>query len=129
MSTRLLLLPDFLLIVAGYLICRHTALDRPLWDGVERLVYYLLFPVLLFVSIVRQPIHPGALLGFAGCGVAVVSWAEAAVETMTARPNAMRWMALRMIPPERLDGQAAAWNGPLRSPALSGGDGRKRGEC
>ena len=73
MSTLLLLLPDFLLIVAGYLICRHTALDRPLWDGVERLVYYLLFPVLLFVSIVRQPIHPGALLGFAGCGVAVVS--------------------------------------------------------
>ena len=58
-----------------------------------------------------------------------LTWAEAAVETMTARPNAMRWMALRMIPPKRLDGQAAAWNGPLRSPALSGGDGRKRGEC
>ncbi|MBT9596265.1 MAG: AEC family transporter [Vitreoscilla sp.] len=73
MSTMLLLLPDFMLIVAGYLICRHTALDRPLWDGVEKLVYYLLFPVLLFVSIVRQPIHPGALLSFAGCGVAVVS--------------------------------------------------------
>lgn len=72
MSHMLLLLPDFLLICAGYLICRHTALDRPLWDGVERLVYYLLFPVLLFVAIVRQPIEPGAALTFAGCGLAVV---------------------------------------------------------
>lgn len=72
MSQLLLLAPDFLLIVTGYLLCRHTALDRPLWDGVERLVYYLLFPVLLFTSIVKQPLQPGPLLSFAGCGVAVV---------------------------------------------------------
>ena len=26
-----LLLPDFSLILIGYLLCRHTALDRPLW--------------------------------------------------------------------------------------------------
>lgn len=72
MSHLLLLLPDFLLIVAGYLICRHTALDRPVWDGIERLVYYLLFPVLLFVAILRQPLQPGALLTLAGCGLSVV---------------------------------------------------------
>jgi malonate transporter and related proteins len=72
MSHLLLLLPDFLLIVAGYLICRHTALDRPVWDGIERLVYYLLFPVLLFVAILRQPLQPGALLTLAGCGLTVV---------------------------------------------------------
>lgn len=72
MSQLLLLLPDFLLIVAGYLICRHTALDREVWDGVERLVYYLLFPVLLFVAILRQPLQPGALLTLAGCGLAVI---------------------------------------------------------
>ena len=72
MSQVLLLLPDFLLIVAGYLICHHTALDRPVWDGVERLVYYLLFPVLLFVAILRQPLQPGALLTLAGCGLTVV---------------------------------------------------------
>ena len=69
----LALVPDFLLIVIGYLICRYTALDRPLWDGVEKLVYYLLFPVLLFMSILKQPLQPGALLPFAGCGVAVVA--------------------------------------------------------
>ena len=72
MSQLLLLLPDFLLIVAGYLICHHTSLDRNVWDGVERLVYYLLFPVLLFVAILRQPLQPGALLTLAGCGLAVV---------------------------------------------------------
>lgn len=72
MSEVLLLLPDFLLIVAGFVICRWTALNRPVWEGVERLVYYLLFPVLLFVAILRQPLDPGALLTFAGCGLAVV---------------------------------------------------------
>lgn len=73
MSHALLLLPDFLLIAAGFLICRYTPLDRPVWDGVERLVYYLLFPALLFVAIVRQPIQPGAMLMLAGCGLAVVA--------------------------------------------------------
>ena len=68
----LLLLPDFLLIVCGYLICRYTPLDRPIWDGAERLVYYALFPALLFTSIVRSPLRPGELLPLAACGVAVV---------------------------------------------------------
>ena len=34
MSTALLLLPDFLLIVLGFLLCRHTALNRGVWDAV-----------------------------------------------------------------------------------------------
>lgn len=72
MPNALLLLPDFLLIVAGYLICRHTALNRPVWDGVERLVYYVLFPALLFVSIVRHPLNPATALPIAGCGLAIV---------------------------------------------------------
>jgi malonate transporter len=72
MLDLLILLPDFSLIALGYLICRHTALDRPIWDGVERLVYYLLFPVLLFHSIVRNPVHLGDMLIFGGAGLAVV---------------------------------------------------------
>ena len=59
MSDALLLLPDFMLIVCGYLICRHTPLDRSVWDGAERLVYYVLFPTLLFSSILRHPLTPG----------------------------------------------------------------------
>jgi len=52
-----LLLPDFSLITLGYVLCRYTHLKRPVWQGVEALVYYVLFPVLLFYSIVSRPIH------------------------------------------------------------------------
>ena len=72
MPDLLILLPDFALIALGYLICHHTALNRTVWDSAERLVYYLLFPVLLFQAIVRSPIHPGALLQFGGVGLAVM---------------------------------------------------------
>jgi predicted permease len=51
-----LLFPDFSLIVLGYLLCRHTQLNRTVWQAVESLVYYLLFPVLLFHSIVKSPV-------------------------------------------------------------------------
>lgn len=73
MPDLLLLLPDFALIVCGYLICSYTALDRPIWDATERLVYYLLFPALLFNAIVRNPLSLGTALSFGGAGVLVVS--------------------------------------------------------
>lgn len=72
MSNGLLLLPDFLLIACGFLLCRYTALDRPLWESAERLVYYLLFPVLLFNSIVKTPLQPSQTLGLATAGVGVI---------------------------------------------------------
>lgn len=72
MSDALLLLPDFALIVCGFLICRYTALGRPVWDSVERLVYLLLFPALLFTAIVRNPLGLGTALPLAGSALAVV---------------------------------------------------------
>lgn len=72
MPDLLLLLPDFLLIAAGFALCRWTALDRALWSSVERLVYYLLFPVLLFNSISRSPLRPGETLALAGAGVGIL---------------------------------------------------------
>jgi malonate transporter len=72
MSNGLLLLPDFLLIVCGFVLCRYTALDRPVWESAERLVYYLLFPVLLFNSIVKSPLQPAQTLDLALCGVGVM---------------------------------------------------------
>lgn len=66
-----LLFPDFSLILCGWLLCRHTALDRRVWDQVESLVYYFLFPVLLFHSIVRSPIDFGATSGLLVAGVGV----------------------------------------------------------
>ncbi len=64
-----LLFPDFSLILFGYLICRYTALNRSVWQPVESLVYYLLFPVLLFQSIVKNPIHVVETSGLIGAGV------------------------------------------------------------
>jgi hypothetical protein len=72
MADALLLLPDFLLIALGYLLCRHTPLSRPVWDGAERLVYYVLFPALLFNSIVRNPLQLGTALPLVACGWAVI---------------------------------------------------------
>lgn len=76
MGPVLLLIPDFLLVALGFGLCRFTPLGRPVWDGVERLVYHVLFPVLLFNSIVRSPLQPGATLELAagalivvGCGI------------------------------------------------------------
>jgi predicted permease len=71
MPQALVLLPDFLLIVTGFLVCRYTPLNRPVWDGAERLVYYLLFPVLLFSAIVRNPLQPGDALPLAAGGVGI----------------------------------------------------------
>jgi len=73
MSNALLLLPDFLLIVLGFVVCRYTALNRPVWDAAERLVYYLLFPVLLFNSIVKSPLQPTQTLSLAAAGVGTVA--------------------------------------------------------
>jgi predicted permease len=58
-SYALLLLPEFSLILLGYLICRHTALNRSVWSQVDTLVYYLLFPTLLFHSIIKSPLDLG----------------------------------------------------------------------
>jgi hypothetical protein len=73
MSDALLLLPDFALIVTGYLICRHTALNRTVWDGAERLVYFVLFPCLLFTAILRNPLDASTALPLAGCALGVVA--------------------------------------------------------
>ena len=60
MNYAQLLFPDFSLILCGYLVCRYTALNRTVWMQVETLVYFLLFPVLLFHSIVNSPLDLGS---------------------------------------------------------------------
>ena len=69
MNFAQLLFPDFSLIVCGYFVCRYTRLDRRIWEQVETLVYYFLFPVLLFQSIVRSPLDLGAASSLIGAGL------------------------------------------------------------
>ncbi|MCW5653564.1 MAG: AEC family transporter [Hydrogenophaga sp.] len=66
-----LLFPDFSLILCGYLVCRFTALNRKVWEQVESLVYYFLFPVLLFHSIVKSPLDLGQASSLMGAGLAL----------------------------------------------------------
>lgn len=51
MNPAFLLLPDFLLILLGFILVRFTHLDKNIWTSAEKLVYYLLFPALLFNAI------------------------------------------------------------------------------
>lgn len=53
MTTALLLLPDFALILLGAAIRRWMHLGDHFWNGVEKLVYFILFPALLINAIVR----------------------------------------------------------------------------
>ena len=68
MNYAQLLIPDFSLILIGYLLCRYTPLNRPVWQSAEALVYFFLFPVLLFQSITRTPLDIGAASSLMAAG-------------------------------------------------------------
>ena len=53
MTTALLLFPDFALILLGVAIRRWMGLGDHFWSGVEKLVYFILFPALLINAIVK----------------------------------------------------------------------------
>ncbi len=74
MNIAQLLIPDFILIAAGALICRYTALDKAVWEKVEQLVYWFLFPVLLFSAVLRSPLDLTVVsrLGASAMGLGVL---------------------------------------------------------
>lgn len=53
MSIVTILLPDFALILLGALLFRFTRWGESFWTGLEKLVYFVLFPALLFYSTTR----------------------------------------------------------------------------
>lgn len=60
MNTALALLPDFALILLGAAIRRWMRLGDHFWAGVEKLVYFVLFPALLINAIVRTQLDLAA---------------------------------------------------------------------
>ena len=70
MSVALLLLPDFLLIAGGALLKRLPGFGADFWSGVERLVYFVLFPALLFRSLAASPLALGDATSLAAVGLA-----------------------------------------------------------
>ncbi len=51
MHTALLILPNFALILAGLALARGFDYSRAFWEGLEKLVYFVLFPALMVRSL------------------------------------------------------------------------------
>ena len=64
-----LLFPDFATIALGFALRRWTALQGDVWSGVERLVYYVLFPALLFSTSSRAQFSLAGVAGLLLAGV------------------------------------------------------------
>jgi hypothetical protein len=59
MPIALIILPNFLLIILGFALHRWGGFPRAFWAQVERLIYFLLFPALLFRALAKTPIDLG----------------------------------------------------------------------
>ena len=69
MGFLLLLVPDFTLIVGGALLRRYGRFPTEFWAGAERLVYYVLFPALLFRALAAAPLAAGDAGSFVAVGI------------------------------------------------------------
>jgi len=67
MHTALLILPNFVLILIGLVLARRLDFGRDFWAGLEKLVYYVLFPALLLRSLAV------ARIDFAAAGPLIVA--------------------------------------------------------
>ena len=47
------ILPVFLLVVLGALLKRWRQIDRDMWNGLEQLGFFVLFPALLFITLAK----------------------------------------------------------------------------
>ena len=61
MSIALLLFPDFALILLGNLFRRLMHLGDHFWAGLEKLIYFVLFPAMLFLALTRTRIDFAAV--------------------------------------------------------------------
>ncbi|MCB1915067.1 MAG: AEC family transporter [Rhodocyclaceae bacterium] len=84
MQTLWLLLPDFSLILLGAVLHRAAGLPESFWPGLEKLVYFVLFPALLFLALARVDLDVGQTLPMFAVGLA--SMAAAFVLGLAGQP-------------------------------------------
>jgi len=77
MSVIPLVLPDFLLIGLGWLLFHKLKFSAEFFQGAEQLVYFVLFPALLFHSITQPPLNldSASTLAEASLAAIVIGWA------------------------------------------------------
>jgi len=85
-ATALLLLPDFALILLGVALRRFMPLGDHFWMGLERLVYFVLFPALLVNAVLKTR------LDLAAAGPLLLTAFFSMVVGM-----ALSWLALRFF--------------------------------
>lgn len=89
MSVIPLVLPDFLLIGLGWLLFHKLNFSREFFHGAEQLVYFVLFPALLFHSITQTPLSLGSASTLAEASLLVMAFGIA-----------MAWLALPLLRPD-----------------------------
>lgn len=89
MAIITLVLPDFLLIGLGWALLHLLNYRADFFNTAERLVYYILFPALLFGSIVRAPLSPGEASTLIGSTLALMLSGVA-----------LAWLALPVLRPQ-----------------------------
>lgn len=81
MQIAWLLAPDIALILLGLVLRRAQFGEPAFWTSLERLIYFVLFPALLFITIARRPLEfdlAGPVLGSAiGAALAGIALAHA----------------------------------------------------
>jgi predicted permease len=86
-SFALILLPDFALIFLGALLYRGVRFGEGFWGGLEKLVYFVLFPSLLFISTAtaKFDLRATTLFVIAGCALTVAGFALGSAARVFAR--------------------------------------------
>lgn len=72
MQTALLILPNFVLILVGLALARGFDYGRDFWAGLEKLVYFVLFPALLLRSLAVSTLDLASLGKMIACGWAIM---------------------------------------------------------
>jgi len=73
MSIATILLPDFSLILIGLILMRVTKWGNEFWAGMEKMVYFVLFPALLFYSTSRTPLDFSVTGKLIQCALIIVA--------------------------------------------------------
>jgi hypothetical protein len=85
------LLPVFLLIVLGFALRRWLIADDTHWVGLERLLYYVMFPALLIGTMARADLTKVPVLAVGGTMLAAVLLMAGLC--LALRPALVRWLS------------------------------------
>lgn len=77
MQTTLLILPNFVLILVGLVLARRFSYGGDFWAGLEKLVYFVLFPALLFRTLALATLDLASVAKMLACGAGITAIAMA----------------------------------------------------